>query len=293
MDKINQKKGFTLAELLVVVAIIGVLVAVSIPIFTGQLEKSRDAVTVANLRSAYAEAQTAYMTETSSKTAQYFPASVTTNKLKAAGKSVDIVEVSGVVSKGKKANDFSELANSLPFSKEMAEDCKVMDNVPDTYTVIFEYDTTLGQLTYVTLKKTTTPDPNPDAGGGNEGNILTSDQMLDFSYYQIGNAQCLRICLEGYTAENQKYLDFSYSTMDGQYYVLQSNRNSFTNNDIHTIDEQTVAVLNSKLKGEYIPFTYGYGSQTTTSPYEYMYLESIKLEENGTIKLTLGRAYYR
>lgn len=33
-------KGFTLAELMVVVAIIGVLVAVSVPIFNSQLEKA-------------------------------------------------------------------------------------------------------------------------------------------------------------------------------------------------------------------------------------------------------------
>ena len=46
--------GFTLAELLVVVAIIGVLVAVSIPIFTGQLERAREATDAANIRSAYA-----------------------------------------------------------------------------------------------------------------------------------------------------------------------------------------------------------------------------------------------
>ena len=38
------KKGFTLAELLIVVAIIAVLVAISIPIFNSQLEKSRRAV---------------------------------------------------------------------------------------------------------------------------------------------------------------------------------------------------------------------------------------------------------
>ena len=54
--KRKQNKGFTLAELLIVVAIIGVLVAISIPIFSKQLEKSRDATSVANLRSAYAEA---------------------------------------------------------------------------------------------------------------------------------------------------------------------------------------------------------------------------------------------
>lgn len=37
----KRKKGFTLAELLIVVAIIAVLVAISIPIFTLQLEKSQ------------------------------------------------------------------------------------------------------------------------------------------------------------------------------------------------------------------------------------------------------------
>lgn len=42
MNKNN--KGFTLAELLIVVAIIAVLVAVSIPVLTSQLEKSRRAV---------------------------------------------------------------------------------------------------------------------------------------------------------------------------------------------------------------------------------------------------------
>ena len=53
--KLSNKKGFTLAELLIVVAIIAVLVAISIPIFTSQLEKSREATDAANIRSAYAE----------------------------------------------------------------------------------------------------------------------------------------------------------------------------------------------------------------------------------------------
>ena len=55
MFKKLNKKGFTLAELLIVVAIIGVLVAISIPIFTNQLEKAREATDAANIRSAYAE----------------------------------------------------------------------------------------------------------------------------------------------------------------------------------------------------------------------------------------------
>ena len=61
MYKLKERKGFTLAELLIVVAIIAVLVAVAIPVFTTQLEKSRDATSVANIRSAYAEAMTDYL----------------------------------------------------------------------------------------------------------------------------------------------------------------------------------------------------------------------------------------
>ena len=140
MKKIKQNKGFTLAELLVVVAIIGVLVAVAIPIFTGQLEKSRDAVTVANLRSAYAEAQTAYMTEKSSRNAKYIPAGGVITKIRTVTTKVDTVEVSGVVAQGEKDNYFSELAKSLPFNKKM-EGCKEMDYDHGTYTVIFEYET--------------------------------------------------------------------------------------------------------------------------------------------------------
>jgi len=51
----NKRNGFTLAELLIVVAIIGVLVAVSIPVFSQQLEKSREATDLANVRAKYAE----------------------------------------------------------------------------------------------------------------------------------------------------------------------------------------------------------------------------------------------
>ena len=62
MKKMN-KKGFTLAELLIVVAIIAVLVAIAIPIFGAQLEKSREATDLANLRSKYAELVAARLTD--------------------------------------------------------------------------------------------------------------------------------------------------------------------------------------------------------------------------------------
>ncbi len=59
----RNKRGFTLAELLIVVAIIAVLVAISIPIFSKQLEKSRESVDFANMRSAYAEVMVAAISD--------------------------------------------------------------------------------------------------------------------------------------------------------------------------------------------------------------------------------------
>lgn len=53
----NKNDGFTLAELLIVVAVIGVLVAISIPIFSQQLHKARVAADWANVRSYYSQLQ--------------------------------------------------------------------------------------------------------------------------------------------------------------------------------------------------------------------------------------------
>ena len=63
LKKLQNKKGFTLMEMLIVVAIIAVLVAIAIPVFNGALTKSKEAADVANVRATYAEWQTAMLTE--------------------------------------------------------------------------------------------------------------------------------------------------------------------------------------------------------------------------------------
>lgn len=56
MKKLN-KKGFTLIEMLVVIAIIAILVAIIIPTVTNATEKARQATDVANIRGYIAELQ--------------------------------------------------------------------------------------------------------------------------------------------------------------------------------------------------------------------------------------------
>ena len=103
--KKNNNKGFTLAELLIVVAIIAVLVAVAIPVFTSQLERARDATSVANMRSAYAEAQVSLLTGEDVGNADY---DVTDGS--------GTITVSPVIIKSQQSNEWSGVAADLPFT---------------------------------------------------------------------------------------------------------------------------------------------------------------------------------
>lgn len=50
MKKVNNKKGFTLAELLVVVAILAILIAIAVPIFGGALDSAKKTAIDSNIR---------------------------------------------------------------------------------------------------------------------------------------------------------------------------------------------------------------------------------------------------
>ena len=127
----NTTIKFKLAELLEAVAIIGVLVAISIPIFTSQLEKSRDAVSVANIRAAYAEATTEVLTWDGKSTT---PTNASVKSITKKDTNT-VVVVKDVAIKSQKADSWSGLAEELPCTTKPTDTGK-----PGKVDVTFTYD---------------------------------------------------------------------------------------------------------------------------------------------------------
>lgn len=68
---IKDNKGFTLMEMLIVVAIIAILVAIAFPIFNDKLEEARKATNVANIRTSISAATSDYATKNKSGEGKY------------------------------------------------------------------------------------------------------------------------------------------------------------------------------------------------------------------------------
>lgn len=70
--KLKKSGGFTLIEMLIVVAIIAILVAVSIPLVSNSLNKARKSTDAANERAAKAAAVATYLADNETGTVTYY-----------------------------------------------------------------------------------------------------------------------------------------------------------------------------------------------------------------------------
>ena len=129
MNKIKNSKGFTLMEMLIVVAIIAVLVAIAIPTFTSSLNKARVAADEANIRSGYASVMVKILTDDTG--------------LDATGKKFILQKDGNVVENGSSNNDYqcqghTETGKDISIAGKTAIKWKEQDTV--SYTVKKEND---------------------------------------------------------------------------------------------------------------------------------------------------------
>ncbi len=132
-NKKNDKKGFTLVELIVVLIILAILAALLIPALTGYIDKAKEKQIIAETRQAVMAAQTLADEEYAKGTTPTFKA--TTPATKVAG-------------------------------EVYADDIKDLGDIPGTVTAVtFDNDAKVNSLTYQnTANKTCTYNAGSDVG---------------------------------------------------------------------------------------------------------------------------------
>ena len=224
-----KKKGFTLAELLIVVAIIAVLVAVALPTFTSQLEKSREAADLSNIRTGYAEVVCDALTEGSAYTQAnpyvvnlvqkqdgWLPGSTAQTVLEGLGKVTGTPQAGGTCeiffsTSDNKCEFFfkgSKPAAVRTSYSESLEDCQAHAN---DFAQVIDYfmnkstDTTLG----VNIRKRGTN------GLPDDGKVAVGDQRVTVLYYGTSDGQIQALIRE--PMKNLGYTDAEINGMLNSY----------------------------------------------------------------------------
>ena len=212
--KKKRGNGFTLAELLVVVAIIGVLVAVSIPIFTGQLEKARIATDKANVRAAKVAAVAEYLNSGATGETVYFYD---------AADGVVKSSIDGIKGYGKSTSDDTD-ADGVPVTGSKANLVKVV--VTDASGASYEASWVAGDGSSTGDHTSGDNDESGDGSGGESEREDNSGNTID---QIVKNASTWPVWTEGsdelkFSIERGRI--YSYN---GSYYVAAASGNETSN----------------------------------------------------------------
>ncbi len=239
----RNKKGFTLAELLVMVAIVGVLVAISIPVFTGQLKRARAAVDQANVRSAKAAAAAEYLTDGSvSEKTYYYDASK--------GTVVGEDEKDSITGYGKSneelLGDLDDYATGVPKDAYVS----VTVNVDGTITASWEGGNSGGD----TPKPPADPNSliqsdkfKSEASSGNLVKYTSYDSIIkyhEFNNIKVGQGikegEYLYVCINTDVNEYAKTTDADKTMSD--YYNNHTDSNIY----FYRVEDSTPIIINAK-----------------------------------------------
>lgn len=122
--KLKNKKGFTLMEMLIVIAIIVVLLAIAIPSFNNSLNKAKTTADEANVRSYYAEVMVENMDKT--KIESVTVNNISADTLKAAGYELQ-ANGATVTASGETVEDFK-----LTYNNKYLKEAFVVGNTSTT-----------------------------------------------------------------------------------------------------------------------------------------------------------------
>ena len=117
-------------EMLIVIAIVAVLISIAIPVLSSQLERSREAVDLANVRSAYAQVSTEALLGNTGVTV-----TVKLKQKQAGWQSVDPVNIGGIVHSKNEGDTNNWKGNAAPGGS-----CEVSYNA--THGVVLKWDGT-------------------------------------------------------------------------------------------------------------------------------------------------------
>ncbi len=134
-----KQKGFTLIELMIVVAIIGILAAIAIPRFADMLEKSREGSTKGNLGSFKSAASIYYGDHEGVWPSQIIPTDATSYRFSQYLEVIPYVKVTGKF-------DQSSLSTTKPNQSGNAVSQVVMNAVPVEASSGWMYDSTTGNV---------------------------------------------------------------------------------------------------------------------------------------------------